>query len=51
MIGERDHARSTYKKNVLELVMGVLREKTSGRMLKVRPKERSLLVLFFLNLW
>ena len=35
----RDQAKSTYKKNVLELVMGLLKKKTSQRMLKVCPKE------------
>ena len=49
LIGERDHARSTYKKNVLKLVVGDLREKTSWRMLEVRTKERSLLVVFFFD--
>ena len=49
VIGEREHARSTYKKNILELVVGVFREKTSWRMLKVRTKERSLLVVFFFD--
>ena len=43
------HAKSTYKKNVLELVVGVLREKTSWRMLKVRTQELSLLVVFFFD--
>ena len=48
VISERDHARSTYKKNVLELVVGVLRETTSWCMLIVRTKEHSLLVVFSL---